>query len=71
MAYNVLIKGFKTKAEAETFASWYDNQGEQDISIWLECRQSEGIIEVSSMSVVKPYNKWEDDTTLEMHINPK
>lgn len=71
MTYELVIKGFKTKAEAETFVSWYDEQGEQDISIWLECRKNEGIIDVSSMNVVRPYNNWQDDTTLEMHIKPE
>lgn len=71
MTYEVLIKGFNTKAEAETFASWYDGQGEQDIQIWLEDRKAEGIIDVSSMNVVRPYDKWKDETTLEMHIDPK
>jgi hypothetical protein len=71
MAYDLVIEVFKTKEEVETFASCYNNQGEQNISIWLECRQSEGIVKLSSMSVVKPHNKWEDDTTLEMHINRK
>ena len=25
------------------FMSWYEGQGEQDFSIWLECRKDEGL----------------------------
>jgi len=49
--YKVNIEGFKTKAQAEAFVSWYEGQGEQDIDIWLECRKDEGEIDVDSMKV--------------------
>ncbi len=42
MSYDVTIKGFATKATAIAFMDWYAGQGEQDISIWLGDRKSEG-----------------------------
>ena len=41
--YELVIKGFKNKDEAETFLSWYSGSGEQDASIWFECRIQEGL----------------------------
>jgi hypothetical protein len=41
MDYRVVITGFKTAEAAEEFYQWYNGQGEQDIQIWWECRQSE------------------------------
>ena len=40
--FDVTVKGFKTRDEAETFMSWYEGQGEQDAAVWFECRQDEG-----------------------------
>jgi hypothetical protein len=40
--YEVLVKGFLTKDEAEEFAKWYSEQGEQDAMIWLECAKVRG-----------------------------
>jgi len=40
---DVLVKGFKNSEEAIEFMSWYEGQGEQDFSIWLECRKDEGL----------------------------
>lgn len=71
MTYEVVIKGFQTKEQAKEFVSWYSGQGEQDIQIWLECRKEEGIIDVSSMDTIPPYNNWRDEITLEMYIDPK
>lgn len=34
--YELVIKGFKNKDEAETFLSWYSGQGEQDAAYWYE-----------------------------------
>lgn len=36
--FNVTLKGFKTKEEAEEFISWYGNSGEQDFGDHLECQ---------------------------------
>lgn len=46
----VIIHGFNTLTEAEEFCSWYEGQGEQDASIWFECRKDEGIIDVDTMN---------------------
>lgn len=37
--YTVTIKGFKTLKQAKSFYEWYNNQGEQDISIWLDINE--------------------------------
>lgn len=57
------INGFKTEAQVEAFWDWYSGQGEQDASIWFECRKEDGDIDISSInasSIVKPY--WVADT---------
>ena len=48
--FEVHVVGFKTEEQARQFIEWYEGQGEQDITIWLECRQSEGLIDISTMN---------------------
>lgn len=36
MTYCVQILGFKSKAQAQEFITWYGEQGEQDAHIWFE-----------------------------------
>ena len=60
----VTVKGFNTINEASEFCNWYSGQGEQDASIWFECRQQEGKIPSSSM-LEKSTNKI-DKNTFEM-----
>lgn len=71
MNYSLLIKGFKTQAQAQAFYDWYEGHGEQDACIWFECRKDEGEIEVDSMLVdmSKP-PKWNGDV-LEMTVKPQ
>ena len=45
----VILEGFKTVAEAESFCEWYAGQGEQDIEVWLESRKADGYISCDSM----------------------
>ena len=40
---DILIKGFKSKEEAEEFITWYSEQGEQDLGVWLESVASEKV----------------------------
>lgn len=49
MSYSVKITGFNTKEEAVEFCNWYEGQGEQDSTIWFECRKDEGEIPSRSM----------------------
>ena len=49
--YSLKIDGFKTKEQAEAFINWYDGQGEQDASVWFECRKQDGEIDVDFMPV--------------------
>lgn len=49
--YNLTFTGFKTKAQAEAFRDWYSGQGEQDATVWFECRKEEGEIDVDFMPV--------------------
>lgn len=37
--YSVNLSGFKTLEAAEEFISWFENQGEQDITVWWEIQQ--------------------------------
>lgn len=32
----LVIEGFKTLEDAMEYASWFEGQGEQDASIWME-----------------------------------
>lgn len=49
--YSIKIDGFKTKEQAEAFVQWYEGQGEQDASIWFECKKNENEIDVDFMPV--------------------
>lgn len=71
--YDVVIKGFNTKAEAEEFVKWYEGQGEQDACVWLEIKKDAGVIDVDFMGVdcKKTYPlKWNGNTTT-MWIKPQ
>lgn len=35
---NLLITGFKSQKQIDTFISWYSGQGEQDADIWFDCQ---------------------------------
>jgi hypothetical protein len=63
MSYSLKFTGFKTQAEAETFAKWYEGQGEQDAAVWFECCKDDGIINTDFMPVdVHTPFEWDDDT---------
>jgi hypothetical protein len=34
--FKVTFTGFETEEQAKTFADWFEGQGEQDASIWME-----------------------------------
>lgn len=55
--FSLKINGFRDEAEARAFISWYGGQGEQDASIWFECRMDEGEIDRDFIPVntYKPY----------------
>lgn len=62
---NLMISGFKTRAQVEAFINWYEGQGEQDACVWFECRKAEGTLDVESMPTdcKKTYPiKWDKDT---------
>jgi hypothetical protein len=67
--YELHLKGFRTRAEAQEFLNWYEGAGEQDAQVWFECRQDEGIIDVDFMPVdgVRGY-EWKDNA-LVAHLN--
>lgn len=67
MSYEVVIRGFNTQAEAEAFSSWYEGQGEQDISMWLGCRSEDGMLTLNSKH---PYNTWENNQLI-LHVEPQ
>ena len=58
--YTLLVKGFKNRAEVKMFKEWYCGQGEQDASIWFECRADEGEDVRTFLSV--DYDNPETDT---------
>lgn len=64
--YKINVTGFKTKAQAEEFISWYEGQGEQDAAIWFECRKDEGVLDVDFMPV-ESITSWNGDS-IEMKL---
>lgn len=63
--YSLRLDGFKTKAQVKEFFDWYEGQGEQDATVWFECRKYEGKIDVDFMPVdVSVKTKWEDNTLI-------
>jgi hypothetical protein len=34
--FKVVFSGFETEEQAKHFANWFEGQGEQDCSIWME-----------------------------------
>lgn len=67
--FEIRIKGFTSKEQAEVFKEWYSGQGEQDAYIWFETAQDQGRIDVSSMNCEDAETKWVDNT-LEMVVKP-
>ena len=62
--FEVHIKGFNTKAEAESFVDWYSASGEQDAVPWFESQKDNGVIETDFMGTdcSKTYpTKWKDN----------
>lgn len=67
--FSLLITGFKTPEQVKAFADWYEGQGEQDASIWFECRVDEGKLDVDFMPVdVHTRYTWEGNT-MKMKLN--
>ncbi len=60
--YSINISGFTTKEEAQTFLDWYNEDGCNDIDIWLECRTYDGDIYAKYMNLKGP-TKWGDSNT--------
>lgn len=65
----VTVKGFNKIEEAQEFCEWYSGQGEQDASIWFDCRKSEGVIDVSTMNadIIHKTDKNNIDMTLKLY----
>jgi hypothetical protein len=40
---SVTLTGFKNIEAAKQFVNWFEGQGEQDIQIWWEYRQDDGL----------------------------
>jgi hypothetical protein len=66
--YSVTITGFNTKEQAESFASWYENQGEQDILVWLECSDI-GVESFNADLRKAPWFNWSNNV-LTFNITP-
>lgn len=66
--FTLTIRGFKTAEQVKEFASWYEGQGEQDASVWFECRQEEGILDVKYMNVDLKKSKFQIDENNNMDL---
>ncbi|MDD3040572.1 hypothetical protein [Bacteroides sp.] len=40
--FEVVISGFMSRDEAKAFIRWYEGQGEQMITDWMECARDSG-----------------------------
>ncbi len=49
---------FPNRETAETFVSWMSEQGEQDIEVWLECRNEENKCIPARLSWVYGFPAW-------------
>lgn len=58
--FTIELAGFKTKAQAEAFLTWYSNSGEQEASEDFTCRVEEGSLDVTYMGITS--NMWEGST---------
>lgn len=63
-----MIKGFTSMAQVKAFADWYDGQGEQDSSVWFECRKDEGEIDCSFIGYDTALE--ETETSLTIKVKP-
>ena len=59
--YSITLHGFDTKEQAQMFLDWFDGQGEQDITYWIECGENlNGLRYVGVNNLVK--EKWNGNT---------
>lgn len=66
MSYSVIVKGFKSKEEAQVFVDWYEGEGEQASEYWLSIARSgkEDLIRDSLyVDLKKRYEYTEDSIT--------
>ena len=73
MTFKVEISGFTSKVQAEQFVIWYEGQGEQHVSDWLECRARNNEADCSSLNVdcLKTYPLTWENEVLKMVVSPK
>lgn len=66
MTYSLMINGFRSMKEVETFINWYEEQGEQYASIWLEEAKLQGNIDrdFTGIDTKKPYEVKDGNTLI-------
>ena len=69
--FDLIIKGFKSKTQIKEFIKWYEGQGEQDASLWLEDVKAQGIIGVDSMNRDHSKPCIETPDNISMWIDPR
>lgn len=50
------IKGFETEEQAQAFWEWYEGQGEQNLSDWMDCQDND----IKYMNTVAPFRLVKD-----------
>ena len=65
---DILIKGFKSQKEAEEFITWYSEQGEQDLGVWLESVASEEVRDFLQCDCRKTFPIKVTDNIIPMYI---
>ncbi len=72
--YNVIIKGFKSKEEAQVFVDWYEGEGEQANEYWISIAREgkEDLIRDNLyVDMKKPYEYTDDSIAFYIdNINP-
>ncbi len=66
--YTVTVTGFDTKKQAEAFAKWYENTGEQIISECLNDSDFDLSVESMNTDMDKYSLEWKEDNNLELPL---
>lgn len=65
--FSVIVKGFPTKEAAEAWVGWYEGQGEQDVSTWMDEQLNARTSANTDCQATYPL-EWDNDT-VELFLN--
>jgi len=70
MEYTLIIKGFTSKEQIQSFLDWYENEGEDDASLWLSDLKEKGKSDVDWLGLDLSIPRIEVDNTITVQIKP-